>query len=204
MSTFTPTHRTNRAIGKIKACSPIRVAQYTEAGFFSDLLEQLGVKDDSVDYYYQYGGEDVKFWDSRVQGSTTRNVLPGDYVITDGENFEVSNTDNGWDDLPARKVSGTGEVYISFHETYYCLYGAETELALRLTPAQLRNLAARIEGVLPEVSPIEDARFITGFHQTEGAYYILAKFDDAWYDDNGNEYTEQQVLDNYDEIEVIR
>lgn len=202
MSTFTPTHRTNRPIGKIKACSPIRVAQYTDAGFFSDLLGQLGVKDDHIQYRYER--EDVKFWDVRDSGNANKFAIPGDYVITDGENFEVSNTDNGWDTLRARKVSGTEEVVISFHETYYCLYGAETELALRLTPAQLRNLAARIEGVLPEVSPIEDARFITAFHQTLGEYHVLAKFDDAWYDDNGNEHTEKQVLDNYDEIEVIR
>lgn len=202
MTTFTPTHRTNRAIGKIKAGSPIRVARYTDTGFFSHTLGRLGVKDDHIEY--RYYGDEVQFWDSSVRGSTTKYVLPSDYVITDGVYFEVSDTDNGWDVLPTRKVSGTEEVVISFHETYYCLHGKETGTVLRMTAKELLSLAERIKDLVPEPSPIEDARFITAFHQTLGEYHVLAKFDDAWYDDNGNEHTEKQVLDNYDEIEVIR
>lgn len=202
MTTFTPTHRTNRAIGKIKAGSPILVAQYNDTGFFSDLLGQLGVKDDHIQYFYN--GDEVHFWDSSYRGSTTKYVLPDDYVITDGGDFEVSDTDSGWDHLLVRKVSGTEEVVITFHETYYCLHGKETGSVLRMTAKEILSLAERIKDFVPEPSPIEDARFITAFHQTLGEYHVLAKFDDTWYDDNGNEYTEKQVLDNYDEIEVIR
>lgn len=197
-----PTHRTNRAIGKIKAGSPIRVAQYNDTGFFSDLLGQLGVKSDHIEY--RYHGEDVQFWVSSYRGGTTTYVLPDDYVITDGEHFEVSDTDSGWDLLPAREVSGTEEVTISFHETYYCLHGKETGAIIRVTPQEILSLAERIKDIVPEPSPIEDARFISARTQTLGEYRTLAKVDDLWYDHNGNEYTEEQVLKVYDEIEVIR
>lgn len=204
MTTFTPTHRTNRAIGKIKSGSLIRVAQYDDSffGLFSHVLWKLGIDPNLVSYNY-YGG-DVMFREGdRPSG---KMVLPNDYVITDGETIEVSDTDSGWYLLPARKVSGTEEVNISFHETYYCLYGAETDKTLNLTPDQLRDLSAKIEDALPEVSPIEDARFIHAFLAADipGEYRTLAKVDGRWYDHNGEEYTEEQVLYNYDEIEVIR
>lgn len=202
MSTdFTPTHRTNRAIGKIKAGSPIRVAQYDDPGFFSEILAQLGGNDAFIEY--SYVGEDVELWDSRggtMQGSI---VLPGDYVITDGNRLAVSSTDSGWDLLPSRKVSGTEEVNISFHETYYCLYGTETGTALRMTPKDILSLADRIKDFVPEPSPIKDARFIHARFIYADEYRTLAKIDGAWYDHNGNECTEEQVLANYDEIEVI-
>lgn len=249
MSTdFTPTHRTNRAIGNIKSGSPIRVAKYDDPGSFIYLLEKLGAEYDHIEY--RYDEQDVQFWDSRVRTGSSRYVLPDDYVITDGEHFEVSYTDSGWDLLPTRKVSGTEKVNISFHETYYCLYGAETDTVLRLTPDHLRALASKIAEVLsddspegvsfiawgddlytlrgdtgaeikvaaeqlhklvqiikervPEPSPIEDAQFITAFNQNKGEYQVLAKFDDVWYDDNGIQHTDQQVLEDYDEIEVIK
>ena len=198
MTTFTPTHRTNRAIGKIKACSPIRVAQYTDAGFFSDLLAQLGVKDDHIQY--RYHGEYVQFWVSSYRGGTTTYVLPDDYVITDGEHFETSNTDSGWDLLPA---GPEGVTLSSWGDNIYSLQG-DTGAEIMFTGGQLHGLVQLIQKLVPEPSPIENARFITAFHQTLGEYHVLAKFDDAWYDDNGNEHTEKQVLDNYDEIEVIR
>lgn len=198
MTTFTPTHRTNRAIGKIKACSPIRVARYTDTGFFSHTLGRLGVKDEHIEY--RYYGDEVQFWDSSVRGSTTKYVLPDDYVITDGVYFEVSDTDSGWDHLPA---GPEGVTLSSWGDNIYTLQG-DTGTEIKLTGGQLHGLVQLIQKLVPEPSPIEDARFITAFHQTLGEYHVLAKFDDAWYDDNGNEHTEKQVLDNYDEIEVIR
>ena len=198
MTTFTPTHRTNRAIGKIKACSPIRVSRYVDTGFFSHTLGRLGVKDDHIEYSYH--GEDVQFWDSRDRGETVRLVLPDYYVITDGENFEVSNTDSGWDLLPDWPE---GVTLSSWGDNIYSLQG-DTGAEIKFTGGQLHGLVQLIQKLVPEPSPIENARFITAFHQTLGEYHVLAKFDDAWYDDNGNEHTEKQVLDNYDEIEVIR
>ena len=248
MTTFTPTHRTTQPIGKIKAGTPVRVARYHAPGFFSNALGDLGVKTDPIEY--RYDGSAVRFWDSRVLGDTSKYAFQGDYVITDGEHFEVSDTDSGWDLLSTRKVSGTEKVNISFHETYYCLYGAETDTVLRLTPDHLRALASKIAEVLsddspegvsfsawgddlytlrgdtgaeikvaaeqlhklvqiikervPEPSPIKDAQFISARTRTLGEFRTLAKIDGAWYDHNGNEYTEKQVLDNYDEIEIIR
>ena len=201
MTTFTPTHRTNRAIGKIKACSPIRVAQYTDAGFFSDLLGQLKVKSHFIQY--RYNGEDVQFWDDRDLGNTNKFAVPGDYVITDGEHFETSNTDNGWDLLTAEPPKPEGVTLSSWGDNIYTLQG-DTGAEIKFTGGQLHGLVQLIQKLVPEPSPIENARFITAFHQTLGEYHALAKFDDAWYDDNGNEHTEKQVLDNYDEIEVIR
>lgn len=200
MTDFNPTHRTNRAIGKIKAGSPIRVARY-DTGFFSDLLTQLGESADHL--HFQYYGKDVQFWDPLVGDNTRRLAMLDDYVITDGKRFEVSSTCSEWSPLPTRKVSGTEEVDISFHETYYCLYGKQTNRALRLTPDQLRNLAAKIEDVLPKPSPIKDAQFIHARFVFADEYQTLAKIDGIWYSHNGIEYTEQQVIDNYDEIEVI-
>ena len=197
MTTFTPTHRTNRPIGKIKAGSPIRVAQYNDTGFFSDLLAQLKVKSHFIQY--RYDKEDVQFWDDRDMGNTSKFVFPGDYLITDGESFEVSNTDNGWDAPP----KPGGVTLSSWGDNIYSLQG-DTGAEIKFTGGQLHGLVQLIQKLVPEPSPIENARFITAFHQTLGEYHVLAKFDDAWYDDNGNEHTEKQVLDNYDEIEVIR
>lgn len=196
-----PTHRTNRAIGKIKACSPIRVAQYTDAGFFSDLLGQLKVKSHYIQYSYL--GEDVQFWDDRDLGNANKFAVPGDYVITDGDHFETSNTDNGWDPLPDASPKPEGVTLSSWGDNIYTLRG-DTGAEIKVNGGQLHGLVQLIHKRVPEPSPIEDARFITAFHQTLGEYHVLAKFDDTWYDDNGNEHTEKQVLDNYDEIEVIR
>lgn len=202
MSTdFNPTHRTNRPIGKIKAGSPIRVARYDQEGCFYNLLSQLGVTSCSIDY--RYFGDDVQFWDPRDLNRTSRYVLLDDYVITDGEHFEVSGTDSGWDLLPTRKVSGTEEVTITFHETYYCLHGKETGTVLRMTPKDILSLADDIKEFVPEPCPLDEARYITAFHQTNGEYHALAKIDGVWYDHNGIGHTEKQVLDNYDEIGVI-
>lgn len=195
---FTPTHRTNRAIGQIKAGTPIRVAKYNDPGYFIYPLRRLGASSEHIEFRYQ--GEDVQFWDSRVRTGSSRYVFPDDYVITDGEHFEVSNTDSGWDLLPTAQTldlthDGYGEYYISFNN--------EDPVAT-VTASELHKLSKFIQDTVPEPSPIEDARFIAAIHQPEGEYRVLAKIDGAWYDHNGNEYTEEQVLDNYDEIEVIK
>ena len=203
MSTFTPTHRTNRPIGKIKAGSPIRVAQYNDTGFFSDLLAQLKVKSHFIQY--RYDKEDVQFWDDRDMGNTSKFVFPGDYLITDGEHFETSNTDNGWDLLTAEPPKPEGVTLSSWGDNIYSLQG-DTGAEIKFTGGQLHGLVQLIQKLVPEPSPIKDARFIHAFLTavTPGEYRTLAKVDDLWYDHNGTEYTEKQVLDNYDEIEVIR
>ena len=199
MTTFTPTHRTTQAIGKIKAGSLIRVARYDDPGFFSDVLGWLGVKDDRIEYQYLYG-EDVQFWDSRVWGGTVRLVLPDDYVITDGEHFEVSNTDSGWGLIPPTQTldlthDGYGGYYISFNNE---------EPIVTVTASELRKLSKFIQDNVPKPSAIEDAQFIRARTKGLGEFRVLAKIDGAWYAHNGNEYTEDQVLDVFDEIEVIR
>lgn len=202
MSTdFNPTHRTNRAIGQIKAGSPIRVARYDGGGYFSDILTKLGETAYHLDF--QYHGSHVQFWDPSAKETTSRCVLPGDYIITDGKHVEVSLTDSGWDLLTARKVSGTEDVDITFHETYYCLHGKESGTTLRMTPEDILALADRIKDFVPQPSPIENALYITAFHQTKGEYHVLAKLGGVWYDNNGIRHTEKQVLDNYDAFEVI-
>lgn len=202
MSTnFNPTHRTNRAIGSIKAGSPIRVARYDSRDYFSDLMMQLG----EVDYHldYRYCGNDVQFWDPIDKEATRKHALPGDYILTDGEHFEVSGTDFGWDPLPTQKVGGTEEVTITFHGTYYGLHGMKSGTTLRMTDKDILSLANRIKAFVPEPSPIEDARFIGARFVLVDEYRTLAKIDGAWYDNNGEAYTQEQVLDEYDEIEVI-
>ncbi len=205
MTTFTPTHRTNRAIGKIEAGSLIRVVQYNDIGFFSDLLGQLGVKDDHIEYQYLYGGEEVQFWDSRVRGDTVRIVYPGDSVITDGEHFEVSITDSGWRLLSRREIASVQTLDLTHdgYGEYYISLNNEDPVAT-VTASELHKLSKFIQDTVPEPSPIEDARFISARSLDHGEFLTLAKIDGTWYDHNGNEYTEDQVLDNYDEIEVIR
>ena len=195
---FTPTHRTNRAIGNIKSGSLIRVAKYNDPGYFIYPLRRLGAASEHIEFRYQ--GEDVQFWDSRVRTGSSRYVFPDDYVITDGEHFEVSNTDSGWDLLPTAQTldlthDGYGEYYISFNN--------EDPIAT-VTASELHKLSKFIQDTVPEPSPIEDARFIGARTRLLGEFRTLAKIDGTWYDHNGNEYTEEQVLVNYDEIEVIR
>lgn len=199
MTDFNPTHRTNRAIGNIKAGTPIRVARYGHLEYFAPVLTQLGIDRDLC--RWSYFGQCVRL---RYSDSPEMVVAPDDYVITDGETIEVSDTDPGWDLLPARKVSGTEDVIITFHETYYCLHGKESGNVLRMTPKDILTLADDIKDFVPKPSPIENVRYITAIHRTKGEYHVLAKLDGVWYDDNGIGHTEKQVLDNYDEIEVIR
>ena len=198
MITFTPTHRTNRAIGYIKAGSLIRVAKYNDPGYFIYPLRRLGAASEHIEFRYQ--GEDVQFWDSRVRTGSSRYVFPDDYVITDGEHFEVSNTDSGWDLLPVTQTldlthDGYGEYYISFNN--------EDPIAT-VTASELHKLSKFIQDTVPEPFPFEDARFISARTLDHGEFRTLAKIDGIWYDHNGNEYMEEQVLDNYDEIEVIK
>lgn len=199
MTTFIPTHRTNRPIGKIKAGTPVRVARYHAPGFFSNALGDLGVKTDHIEY--RYDGSDVRFWDSRVLGDTSKYAFPGDYIITDGTHFEASTTDSGWDLLTKQTPEGVS--LSSWGSGLYTLRG-DAGGEIRLAASQLYELIQVIQNRVPKPSPIEDARFITAFNQNKGEYQVLAKFDDVWYDDNGSEHTEKQVLEDYDEIEVIR
>lgn len=200
MTTFTPTHRTTQAIGKIKAGSLIRVAQYNDIGFFSEVLGQLGVKDDLIEYQYLYGGEEVQFWDSHARGDTTRIVYPGDYVITDGEHFEVSLTGYGWELLP---VTQTLDLTHNGHGEYYISFNNEDPVAT-VTASELHKLSKFIQDTVPKPSPIEDAQFIRARTKGLGEFRVLAKIDDLWYDHISKEYTEDQVLDIFDEIEEIR
>lgn len=199
MTTFTPTHRTNRRIGSIEAETPIRVVKYAGNCYFSQILTQLGL--DTGEYLWDYLGQNVKF---RALHDTWSTILDNDYVITDGENIEATSTDIGWNPISARNVGGTEEVIITFHETYYAIHGKETGTVLRVTPQEILSLADRIKDFVPEPSPIEDARFISARILDSEDYRTLAKIDGIWYSHNGVEYTEQQVLDNYDDIKVIR
>ena len=205
MTTFIPTHRTTSAIGNIKAGSLIRVAQYNDIGFFSHVLGDLGVKDDAIEYNYPYGDEDVQFWDPSVLGSTTRLVLPGDYIITDGEHFEVSLTGYGWRPLSGKEIPSTQTLDLTHngHGEYYISFNNEDPIAT-VTASELHKLSKFIQDTVPKPSPIEDAQFIRARTKGLGEFRTLAKIDDLWYDHNGNEYTEDQVLDIFDEIEVIR
>lgn len=200
MTTFTPTHLTVRAIGKIKAGSKIRVARYDDTGFFSDLLGQLG---DKEYISYRYDGEDVVFRDDREEAGPGKTVVPGDYVITDGNYFETSETGSGWHELPVGTAEGL--TFYPLGDDLYILRG-DGGGVITVTSKQLHNLVESIHNRVPKPSPIKDARFIHArlAAVNPGEYRTLAKVDDLWYDDNGNEYTEEQVLDNYDEIEVIR
>lgn len=198
MSTnFNPTHRTNRTIGNIKAGSPIRVAQYDQAGRFSNLRRQLGVTSYNIDYHYS--GDGVKFWDPRAKETTSRYIFPDDYVITDGEHFEVSGTDFGWEKLPTSEPLA----FAKDGEDLYTLQGWDSGDSITVTAAQLHWLSDMIKDSVPESSPIKDARFIHARFVLADEYRTLAKIDGTWYDHNGEAYTQEQVLDEYDEIGVI-
>lgn len=195
---FTPTHRTNRAIGQIKAGSPIRVARYIDPGFFDNIFGRLGAESYHIEY--RYSGDDVNFWDSRVRTGSSRYVFLNDYVITDGEHFEVSNTDSGWDLLPVTHTldlthDGYGEYYISFNN--------EDPIAT-VTASELHKLSKFIQDTVPEPFPFEDARFVSARTLDHGEFRTLAKIDGIWYDHNGDDYMDIELLANYDEIEVIK
>ena len=199
MTDFNPTHRTNRAIGHIKADTPIRVARYIDTGFFYLVLGRLGIDSSLTEWFY--ADQDVMFRDPTERWHT---VLPDDYVITDGKNVAVTFTDAGWDLIPDRKINGTEEVNVSFHETYYCLYGVESGRALRLTPNQIRSLMTKLAEAFTDASMLKDARYISARTVDLGEYRTLAKIDGVWYDHNGDEYTDDEVLVSYEGIEVIR
>ena len=195
---FIPTHRTNRAIGYIKAGSLIRVAKYNDPGYFIYPLRRLGAASEHIEFRYQ--GEDVQFWDSRVRTGSSRYVFPDDYVITDGEHFEVSLTGYGWELLPVTQTldlthDGYGEYYISCNN--------EDPVAT-VTASELHKLSKFIQDTVPKPSPIEDAQFIRARTKGLGEFRVLAKIDVLWYDHISKEYTEDQVLDIFDEIEEIR
>lgn len=199
MSTdFAPTHRTNRSIGKIKSGSPIRVAKYDDRGFFSDLLGQLGARDHAIEY--QYHGKDVKFWDSRSDTVQGKIVLPDDYVISDGDHFETSNTDSGWDLLPVGSPEGV--TFSAWGDDLYTLRG-DSGAEIKFTAKQLHDLVASIQEKVPEPSPIKDAMFIWGT-PSNGPREPLVRDGDSWYDCTNVEYTEGEVLELFTDLVVIR
>lgn len=198
---FTPTHRTNRAIGNIKSGSLIRVAKYNDPGYFIYPLRRLGAASEHIEFRYQ--GEDVQFWDSRVRTGSSRYVFPDDYVITDGDHFEVSNTDSGWDLLPTEPRTPEGVSLDAWSNNMYTLRG-DTGAEINLAASQLHDLVQLIQNTVPEPSPIEGARFISARTLDHGEFRTLAKIDGIWYDHNGDDYMDIELLANYDEIEVIR
>ena len=66
------------------------------------------------------------------------------------------------------------------------------------------DLVQLIQNTVPEPSPIEDARFISARTLDHGEFRTLAKIDGIWYDHNGDDYMDIELLANYDEIEVIK
>ena len=198
MTTITPTHRTNRDIGQIKADSPIRVAQFDVNEYFTRVLGRLGV--DALLCNWHYFEQAVKFRDPNGRWHT---ALHDDYIITDGNHIEVSTTDSGWSTPPARKVSGTEKVNISFHETYYCLYGEDTDTTIRVTAQTLHELVEVIEASVTKTSPIANAMFIWGTPKI-GPSEPLVRDGDFWYDCVNEAYTEDEVLELYTELGVIR
>lgn len=101
-------------------------------------------------------------------------------------------------------ISATEPVSISFHETYYCLYGEETDNVLRVTNKELHRLADEIKDTIPKPSPIQDAKFIRGLRRETSGMYVLAKIDGQWYDDTGATYTEEAILRDILGVEVIK
>lgn len=198
MTTFTPTHLTVRAIGKIKAGSKIRVAQYDDTGFFSDLLGQLG---DKEYISYRYDGEDVVFRDDREETGPGKFVVPGDYVITDGNYFETSETGSGWHELPVGTAEGL--TFYPLGDDLYILRG-DGGGVITVTSKQLHNLAESIHNRVPKPSPIENAQFIRARDSDHpDIEYTLARIDGYWYDSNYRTLTEQEVLNCMDNFEVI-
>lgn len=195
---FIPTHRTNRDIGQIKADSPIRVVQFDVNEYFSHALTQIGV--DGLLCKWDYFGRAVKF---RDPNDVWHKVLHDDYIITDGNHIEVSDTDSGWSHPTARKVSGTETVSISSHETYYCLYGDNTDTTIRVTAQTLHELVEVIEERVPKPSPIADAMFIWGTPK-DGPREPLVRDGDYWYDCVNVAHTEDEVLELYTDLAVIR
>lgn len=94
MSDFT--HKTTCTIGPIKHGTPIRVEQYDGTESFGELLGRLGDKP-YISYAYEYG--DVIVRDGRSPSWGNIVVIPGAYVITDGESFATSLTDSGWEEI---------------------------------------------------------------------------------------------------------
>lgn len=92
---------------------------------------------------------------------------------------------------------------LSAHETYYCVSGDDTGHAVRGTAKALRELAEKILDTIPEPHPLGDARFITAVPQN-GPREPLAKVDQWWYDTNGVAYGDDNVLNLYTDIEIIK
>lgn len=100
-------------------------------------------------------------------------------------------------------IPGTEGVNISFHETYYCLSGEDTDATIRVTAQTLHELVEVIEECVPKPSPISDAMFIWGTPSC-GPREPLVRDGDFWYDCINVAFTEGEVLDLYTDLVVIR
>lgn len=101
-------------------------------------------------------------------------------------------------------VHGTEHVVVSFHQTYYCIYGEDTGHVIRVTPQTLHDLADSIKENIPETVPLAGAQFIKAVGKFSGTTRIFAKIDGQWYNHDGVEYSEEQLLEDYNVKEVIR
>lgn len=210
------THRTTRIIGPIKAGAPIRVLRYRDWMNFEDVLAELG--DYSHVIYKEVGGV-VSMTDER--GSAVYLVQDGNYVITDGTVFVVSEVDTGFEPLSEETVESLlVERFILDHKDDSILLDGTSDtddyslgtyrggLAgyVRATAAELHQLADFIKENIPEPSPIEGHMFIFGSpkHAPVRTVEPLVRDGEFWYDRDNRALTVEDVHENYTDLEVIR
>lgn len=152
--TFEPTHITTNAIGDIPARTPIRVAIHSHVDTrlgdieafenFGDILAYLGDRP-YISYKSEYG--DIVFTGERVdfRGGT---VIPGDFVITDGDRFAVSSTDSGWE--PISGDNPETMVNLRFRMSNGDEYTTQPETLERIENS----------GIMDIVSNLNDSRYI--------------------------------------------
>lgn len=68
----------------------------------------------------------------------------------------------------------------------------------------LHELADFIKENVPEPNPLEGANLINAKSKWSGITYLFAKIEGTWYFEDGAEFSEERLLENFNITEVLR
>lgn len=116
----------------------------------------------------------------------------------------TQHTDKG--ESPGRLILNTNAENQSLYDLGIWRNRAKPALAQYITVDAkfLHELADYIKENVPEPNPLEGANLINAVSEWSGLTYLFAKIEGTWYSQDGVEFSEERLLDNFNITEVLR
>lgn len=116
----------------------------------------------------------------------------------------TQHTDKG--ESPGRLILNTNAENQSLYDLGIWRNRAKPALAQYITVDAkfLHELADYIKENIPEPNPLTDANLINAMSKWSGLTYLFAKIEGTWYFEDGVEFSEERLLENFNVTEVLR